>query len=313
MGFLYPDRFKRGGVWLLRNDLQNTSRRRPSLVIPWKMTRENRWINRARGAVMAAFVVMPSTLTFPNSQETTLAAALRDGDAAFQAFDNEAARLCYQRAFAIDSTDCDVLWKLARSDIVRGMIASDDEKRDWFASSEGLARRCVALHPDSSEAHFFLAVAIGQMTKMVGGKRRIELSKDVRHEAEATLSLDPRHAGAMHVLGRWNYEVAGIGWFTKVAAQVVYGGAPPGASYEHAKKWFERAIALRPDIPLNHLWLGETLIKLDDCHGAREQLQMCLDSTMLWDDFHQGRGAQETARNRAELMAIAAAGTPLQA
>jgi tetratricopeptide (TPR) repeat protein len=248
-------------------------------------TRENHWIDRAAGVVMTAFVVMPSPLTFPNSQEATLAAALREGDTAFRAFDNETARLCYQRAFAIDSTDCDVLWKLARSDVDRGMVAPDDEKPRWFASSEGLARRCVALYPDSSEAHFFLAVAIGQMTKVVGGKRRIELSKDVQREAEVTLAIDPNHAGAMHILGRWNYEVAGIGWLTKVAAKVVYGGAPPGASYENAKEWFERAIAIRPDMPLNRLWLGETLIKLDDYAGAREQLQMCLAlDDVLWDD-----------------------------
>ena len=249
------------------------------------------------GAVMAAFVVMPSTLTFQNSQETKLAAALRDGDVAFQAFDNETARLCYQRAFAIDSTDCSVLWKLARSDVDRGMVAPDDEKRRWFASSEGFARRCVALYPDSSEAHFFLAVAIGQMTKVVGGKRRIELSKDVQREAEATLSLDPNHAGAMHILGRWNYEVAGIGWLTKVAAKVVYGGAPPGASYENAKEWFERAIAIRPDMPLNHLWLGETLIKVHDYPRAREELQTCLAlNDVLWDDSRTKAQARKTLR-----------------
>jgi tetratricopeptide (TPR) repeat protein len=245
----------------------------------------NRWANGAAGAVMAAFVVMPSPLTFRNAQVDALAAALRDGDVAFQAFDNEAALLCYQRAFAIDSTDCDVLWKLARSEINRGISAPDDEKPRWFASSEGLARQCVALYPDSSEAHFFLAVAIGQMAKVVGGKRRIELSKDVKREAEATLALDPAHAGAMHVLGRWNYEVAGLGWFSKVAAKIVYGGVPPGASYEQAQAWFERAIAVRPDMPLNRLWLGATLIKVHDYSGAREQLQMCLDlDDVLWDD-----------------------------
>jgi tetratricopeptide (TPR) repeat protein len=258
--------------------------------------RENRWISRA-SAVMAAFVVMPSTLTFPDAQDTTLAGVLREGDAAFQAFDNETARLCYERAFDIDSTDCDVLWKLARADIHRGMVAPDDERLHWFASSEGHARQCVALHPDSSQAHFLLAVAIGQMTKVVGGKRRIELSKDVQREAEATLSLDPSHAGAMHVLGRWNYEVAGIGWLTKVAAKIVYGGAPPGASYENAKGWFERAIAARPDMPINHLWLGETLIKVHDYRGAREQLQTCLDlDDVLWDDSLTKAQAQKKLR-----------------
>jgi len=258
--------------------------------------RETFWSRRA-ATVMAAFIVMPYTPTLPTSHETMLAAAVREGDVAFQAFDNETARLCYQRAFAIDSTACDVLWKLARSDINRGMVSPDDEKPRWYASSEGLARRCVALYPDSSEAHFFLAVAIGQMTKVVGGKRKIELSKDVEREAQATLVLDPRHAGAMHILGRWNYEIAGLGWLSKVAAKIVYGGVPPGASYENAKDWFERAIAVRPDLPLNHLWLGETLIKLDDYAGAREQLQACLAlDDAMWDDPLTKSRAQKTLR-----------------
>lgn len=242
---------------------------------------------------MASFFFMPTTLPLPNAREVMLAAAIRDGDAAFEAFDNETARLCYQRAFDVDSTDFHVLWRLARANIHRGMVVPEDERLRWFTSGEGLARRCVELCPDSSEAHFLLAVAIGQMTKVVGGKRRIELSKEVQHEAEASLSLEPTNYGAMHVLGRWNYEVAGIGWFTKVAAKVVYGGAPRG-SYQQAKEWFERAIAIRPDLPLNHLWLGETLIKLDDYNRAREELQTCLDlDDVLWDDHLTKARAQK--------------------
>lgn len=221
--------------------------------------------------VMTAFVVMPTPLSLPNSPDRMLAVAVHDGDAAFHAFDNETARLCYQCAYDIDSTDCDVLWKLAR--------------------------RCVALYPDSTEAHFFLAVAIGQLTKVVGGSRRIELSKDVQREAETTLSLDPQHAGAMHILGRWNYEIASLGWFSKMAAKVVYGGVPPGASYEEAITWFERAIAIRPEMPLNHLWLGETLIKIHDYPRAREELQTCLDlEDVLWDDSLTKAQARKTLR-----------------
>ena len=251
-------------------------------------------MNRAASVVLASFIVMPSTLTIPKPRDATLAAALRDGDLAFASFDNEAARACYQRAFAVDSTDCGVLWKLARSNINRGMIAPNDEKPRWFASSEELAGRCVALYPDTAEAHFFLAVAIGQMTKVVGGKRKIELSKDVKREAERTLSLDPAHAGAMHVLGRWNYEIAGLGWLSRVAAKLVYGGVPPGATYQQAREWFERAAAARPDMPLNHLWLGETLIKLDDYRGARAELELCIGlDDVLWDDSKAKTRARE--------------------
>ncbi len=240
----------------------------------------------------------PTPVAFAAARQATLVTAVREGDAAFDAFDNETARHAYERAFAIDSTQCEVLWKLARADVHRGMAVPEKEKETWFVTAEGHARRAVALCPDSAEAHFFLAVSIGQITKLAGGKRKIELSKGVKHEAEVALSLDPAHVGAMHVLGRWNYEVAGLGWFSKAAARVVYGGVPPGASYEKAKEWFERAIAARPDMPLNHLWLGQTLIKLDDYAGARVQLEECIDRPdVLWDDPRSKEHARKTLRD----------------
>jgi tetratricopeptide (TPR) repeat protein len=122
------------------------------------------------------------------------------------------------------------------------------------------------------------------MTKVSGNKQRIELSKELKAEAEKTLAINPRHSGAMHILGRWNYEVAGLSWFARAAAKIIYGGVPPG-SYEQAKEWFERAIAIEPGMPLHHLWLGETLIKLHDYTGAREQLETCMHlGDVLWDD-----------------------------
>ncbi|MCI0452708.1 MAG: tetratricopeptide repeat protein [Candidatus Latescibacteria bacterium] len=139
-----------------------------------------RWTRRAASAFMTAFVVMPSTLPFPNAGDATFATAVRDGDAAFQAFDNETALDCYQRAFAIDSTDCDVLWKLARANVDRGIVAPADEKVVWFASSEGFARRAVALFPDSSEdqgqgmiaSQMARARHIGLVVSRVGRNRR---------------------------------------------------------------------------------------------------------------------------------------------
>jgi tetratricopeptide (TPR) repeat protein len=260
----------------------------------------SRECHRVGRTAMAAFVLMPNVMTLPSPRVASFVAAVREGDVAYEALDNETARLCYQRAFDVDSTECQVLWKLARANIQRGMVAPEDEKAGWYASSDSLARRCVALYPDSSEAHFVLAVAIGQMTKVVGGKRKIELSKDVKREAETALALEPGHPGAMHVLGRWNYEVAGLGWVSKLTAKIVYGGVPSGATYEHAKEWFELAIAARPDLPLNHYWLGETLIKLHDYPGAREELQACLDlDNVLWDD----RVTKAQARKRLDEIA----------
>ncbi len=235
---------------------------------------------------------MPFLLATPQGR---FASAIREGDAAFDAFDNESARRCYQRAFDIDSTDCGVLWKLARANIDCGVVAPDREKTRWFAAGEELARTCMSLYPDSCQGHFYHAVAIGEITGTVGGKRKIELSKTIKAEAEKTLTIAPRHWGAMHLLGRWNLEVAGLSWLSRAAAKIVYGGAPPGASYEQAKMWFERAIVLEPDLPLNHLWLAETLIKLHDYGSAREELNTCIAlDDVMWNDRITKKQARKT-------------------
>jgi tetratricopeptide (TPR) repeat protein len=235
-------------------------------------------------SLIATVVIVSAPAAYAHAPDSTLVAAVHDGDAAFAAFDNKTARACYERAFAIDSTNCEVLWKLAHMDVNCGMAAPKDDRPRWFATAERLARRAVVACPDSADAHFFLAVAIGQMTRVVGNKQRIELSKELKAEAEKALALNPRQAGAMHVLGRWNYEMAGLGWFSRAVAKIVYGGVPSG-SYEEAKKWFDRAIAVRPAMPLNHLWLGETLVKLHDYARARTELQTCLAlKDALWDD-----------------------------
>jgi len=243
-----------------------------------------RHLHTVIATILVACSVATATPASAAAPDSTLAAAVAAGDSAFLAFDNETARLDYERAFAIDSTNCEVLWKLAHADVNHGMALPKDDKLPWFTRGEALAARAVALCPDSADAHFFHAVALGQLTKVIGGKRRLELSKDVKREAEAALAIAPRHAGAMHIIGRWNYEIAGLGWFSRAAAKIIYGGVPDG-SYEEAKKWFERAVAIEPDMPLHHLWLGETLIKLDDYAGARTQLEACLKlKDVLWDD-----------------------------
>jgi tetratricopeptide (TPR) repeat protein len=226
--------------------------------------------------------------------DPSIVTALRAGDAAFSAFDNMAAREAFGRAVAMDSSHYEALWKLARAYVDVGQAAKDDEQKQNYFTGEKIARRCVALHADSAEGHFFLAVAVGRVALMVGGKKKIALSKEVKAEAEKALAINPRHDGAMHTLGRWNYELANLSWLLKAAAKVIYGGVPSGASNEQAKAWFEKAIAISPSKPVHHLWLGETLIELDDYTNARKHLETCVGlKDFSWDDFRNKAQAKE--------------------
>lgn len=179
----------------------------------------------------------------PASSNAEFLSALRAGDQAHARFDNQAALAAYQKALRLDSAHYDMLWKLTRSHVDVGFAAKDPRQRNHYFQAEHFARRCVALYPDSAEGHFFLAVALGRVALKVGGKKKVQLSKEIKAEAERVLAINPRHDGAMHVLGRWNYELANLSWVLRAFAKVLYGGVPPGGN-EQAREWFEKALAI---------------------------------------------------------------------
>jgi len=230
--------------------------------------------------------------------DSTFTAEMAAGDSTFHAFDNPAALKHYSRAVAIDSTNYDALWKLSRAYTDCAAAAPKDKQSGLSAASERYARKCVALYPDSSQAHFTLALSLGRMANLAGGKRRIALSKEIAHEAQSALDLNPKHFGAMHILGRWHYGIASLSWLEKSFAKIIYGGVPPGASMEKARSYFEQAIALDPKTPINHYWLGETLIKLKDYTGARAELEKCISlDDVLWDDKRTKEKAQQRLKD----------------
>jgi len=246
-------------------------------------------------ACLIALLILPAMIPAAVLDDSSFAHALRGGDAAFKAFDNKTALEVYGRAVAMDSSNYEALWKLARAYVDVGQAAKDAEQKQNYFMGEKIARRCVALHPDSAEGHFFLAVAVGRVALMVGGKKKIALSKEVKAEAEKALAINPRHDGAMHTIGRWHYELANLSWVLKAAAKIIYGGVPTGASNQQAKEWFEKAIAVAPETPVHHLWMGETLIELEDYAEARKHLETCI---MLEDAFWDDPDNKAQARER---------------
>jgi len=235
------------------------------------------------GATWFFFELMHAVASTVN--DPRLAQAIYEGDSAYRKFDNRAALTNYRRAVDLDSSDYEALWKLARAYADVGMSLPKKEQPVYYALAEKTARRCMTLHPDSSNSHFSLAVALGRVALYEGGRRKIQIAKEVKAEAERTLRADPRHDGAMHVLGRWHYELADLNFIERAVAKIVFGGLPTGASYEQAARYFEQAIQCRPEAPVHHYEFARTLLKLDRVAEARQHLEKCLAlPEVFWDD-----------------------------
>jgi tetratricopeptide (TPR) repeat protein len=252
---------------------------------------QERWLPSIRTALFFMGLACSATAV-PNNPAFLM--AIGDGDAAFRKFDNRTALSNYLRAVEIDSSNYEALWKLARAYVDVGMNLPKKEQPEYYAFGEKMARRCAALYPDSSNGHFFLAVALGRVALYEGGKRKIQMAKEVKAEAERALQADPRHDGAMHVLGRWNYEFAELNFVERAVAKIIFGGLPSGASYEQAAGHFAEAVQCRPEVPVHHYELARTLIKLHRVDEAREHLEKCvLLPDLYWDDAQHKLAARK--------------------
>ena len=242
-------------------------------------------------AVFAASLHSTNAFAF---NDPKFSQAISIGDVAYKKFDNRAALANYSRAVEIDSSNYEALWKLARAYVDVGMVLPKKEQAEHYAAGEKLARRCARFYPDSANGHFFIAVALGRVALHEGGKRKIQISKEVKAAAERALRADPKHDGAMHVLGRWNYELADLNFIERTVAKIVFGGLPTGASYEQAEKYFMQAVTLGPEKPAHHFELARTLLKLNRHTAARQHLKQCIAlPEVFWDDAQHQLAARK--------------------
>ena len=152
----------------------------------------------------------------------------------------------YEAAIAVDSTNYDALIKAAHDAVDLGEFnPSADARTALYRRAEQYARRAVAANPNDAAGHFELARAVGRNALTMGSRDRVKYAGVVRDEALKTLSIDPKHAGALHVMGLWNAEVMRLNGLARMVAKTFLGGGVFGqASWDNAQRYLEQAVAL---------------------------------------------------------------------
>jgi tetratricopeptide (TPR) repeat protein len=225
-------------------------------------------------AVVVAAILILAPAALPAQSTADLVAR---GQAARDARDLTAALTAFEAALAIDSLDATANWKAALSLVDIGKATPDsvrDPARDGlYARAEVLARRATLADPGSADAHFVLANAIGRASLTKSKKERVRRAVEIREEALKALSLDHRHDGAYHVLGRWNAEIMRLSSVERFVAKSFMGGKVLGqASWDEAVKYLERAVSLKPTWIYHRLDLAEVYVDRGQDADARQQL-----------------------------------------
>jgi tetratricopeptide (TPR) repeat protein len=193
------------------------------------------------------------------------------GDALDKKNKNAEALSFYLKADTQKPNDAEIVWRVSKQYSQLMVDAKSTAERKRLGQlALAAAQRAVAADSANAQAHLSLAIAYGRIALNESPRRKIEMSKLIRQEAEAAARLDPKNDYAWHVLGRWNYEIANFNPLLKALAQTIYGQLP-NASNEKAVEYFGRAISLQPRRVAHHLELGRAYLALGDKEKARDE------------------------------------------
>ncbi len=174
--------------------------------------------------------------------------------------------------------NAEVLWRLARTKVDIGeQVAESNEDRMERLYQEALAdaNRATTVDSSNANAHLSVAIAAGRVGLISGTREKVRQSRTVKDHVDRAIELDSSLAAAYHVRGRWNHEVASLGFFSRSIVKIVYGGLPD-ASYEAAVENFQRSLELDERV-IDHLEIARTYIEKDQEEEARQHLQTALD------------------------------------
>jgi tetratricopeptide (TPR) repeat protein len=228
---------------------------------------------------------------------------IADADAALGRFELEQALAIYRAVHQRQPDNYEATWKLCRALVDKGTLSRQRaEQKQLFVEAERLAREAVRLNPSDAKGHTYLAIALGKLALFEGGRRKVELSKEVKSEAEKAIELNPAEDLAHHVLGVWNREMVELNWVLKKFAEFLYGRFPP-ASLQQALEHLRRAAELAPATVPHRVELGITLAAAHNWTEAAAELQRALAMPKAWvtDEYYWQLAGQTLERVKRHL------------
>ncbi len=163
-------------------------------------------------------------------------------------------------------------------------VAAETEKMKYYKSAEYLAKKAIKANEASADAHYAYAMALGRINENASSKQKIANAKVIRAQVDRAIALNPKLAGAHHILGRWHRTIAGFSAIEKAMINSFFGGVPPGGSYEDAIKSFMTAISLEPKYMNHQFELAQTYYDMGKKVEAKLWAKKALEITPSNDD-----------------------------
>jgi tetratricopeptide (TPR) repeat protein len=206
---------------------------------------------------------LSSTLLIANAQDISI--VLKEADRLEAALNEMAAFAKFKEVLKLQPSNLYALSKCSELCSRIGKRQHNTKLRDeYYQAAKIYAQTALKIQPSHSDANCAMAIALGRSSMSKSGKEKIISAKEIKKYVDAALTSNPNNFRALHVLGRWHYEISDLNAIERAAVKVFYGGLP-AASIKSAIAAFEKAQVLSGGaFVLNYLELAKAYYRSDD-------------------------------------------------
>ena len=215
------------------------------------------------------FFLMMSSFLFAQTVDELIAEA---DQLSMVSYENQKSLDKLMQAEKLDQNNFNIQWRISRSYVDIGehlpnTTDADKEKQlAYYQKALDYADKAVKLQPDSATGYVRRAIANGRVALFKGVWSAIDFVKQVKVDCEKAISLDPNNATAYYVFGRTHAKLCekskmirwplGLGW----------------ANMEESLKYYDKAVALRPNFILYRLDAARAYLEEDNDAKAKDLL-----------------------------------------
>lgn len=234
--------------------------------------------------VFSILVVMPLIL----KAQPDISQLEQQADSLYQQYEEEQALELYHQVLQEDPNHYKALWRTSfLYSRIGNRLRSEDEQEAYYNRGINFAERALEVDSTDVQSNFVMSVAMGRKALISGARERVAASRDIKKYIDRALKYDSTHAGAWHVLGRWNFKIANLSWIERTAANTLFGGIPGDASNKKAAENIEKAIELNDQYVLYYYDLATVYEEMGRDQEAIEVCQQALELHNVTPDDEQ--------------------------
>lgn len=130
-------------------------------------------------------------------------------------------------------------------------------KAAYFDSAEIYADQAYDANAKNADACYAKALVAAKKTETDDDNKKVlEDVKQIKIYADQALAINPNHAKANYILGKWHFELIRLSWIKRAAIKTFYGGIPD-TQIDSAAYYMEKSRVADPYFALDYLDLAK--------------------------------------------------------